>query len=620
MAFAQALHPPGQCRQRLPLLCAAALALAAGTATANPAPAPPPACVVSAGARSFDLTELGGGAGGAPPLRRVSREADSLGWTYSFAACGDVAPLPAACTGVAPHSAALQQTAGACYGLGASATRAIAATATGVTLSFSGGDGGRSSVVTVECADVARPQVVRWSHGAAPFSYTALVRARAGCALECTRDAATGAVCGGKGRGLCVSDGADGRTRCACSEGHIGADCAKVMNGGPQDESGAGAVSGFAIISACALILVGFVVFVVRFSAVALSGISRAASKQNDFGSKFGVRATAALFFFAGFAARSLFPPTALPSLLMKSQAISAAFPRDRNETFPTVLSVPREAYVLYASGSRRYFELAFACIFALRKVDSAREVVLLHTDEIDADLSAAFAHAQVRVQTRRVSEDISSELSSMEIPSKCGAWGACWIKFFLFSMVEFDNIVSLDSDYLLLRPIDLAFSVRDPYTIAAVEDPVQVFGYPTGKHNCFNAGMFGLRPSRVVYEDLISFAEEVDWNTNIADQGLLNLFFATKGSWLRLPSLYNIYPYLFETMVMRIGVFPFQWPSVTFDRVHGLHFTWLSKFSTDTNEEACKQHVEQFKDHLPSCLIWVNAQRAAKEFLRQLQ
>jgi hypothetical protein len=209
-------------------LWAAALALAAAAASADPTPvpAPPLACVVLAGARSFDLAELGGGsgAGGVPALRHVSRESDSLGWTYSFAACGAIAPLPAACAGAAPGSAALQQTAGACYGIGSFATRTVAATATGVALSFSGGDGGRSSVVTVECADVARPQVVRWSHGAAPTTYMALVRARAGCALECGRDSA-GAVCGGKARGACVTDKVTGASRCACSEGHVGVAC-----------------------------------------------------------------------------------------------------------------------------------------------------------------------------------------------------------------------------------------------------------------------------------------------------------------------------------------------------------------------------------------------------------
>ncbi len=213
----------------LRLALGVSLALAAAAAAAGSARAAPPACVVSAGARSFDLAELGGGggAGGAPPLGHVSREAESRFWTYSFAACGDVAPLPTACAGAAPGSAALQQTISECFGLGAAATRTVAATATGVALSFSGGDGGRSSVVTVECADVARPQVVRWGSGAAPGSYTALVRARAGCALECARDAATGAVCGGAARGTCT-DGTGGVPRCVCSPGFAGVACADI--------------------------------------------------------------------------------------------------------------------------------------------------------------------------------------------------------------------------------------------------------------------------------------------------------------------------------------------------------------------------------------------------------
>jgi FkbM family methyltransferase len=240
------------------------LALAASASAAGPARAPPPACVVSAGARSFDLAELGGGggAGGATALHHVSRAADSLGWTYSFAACGAVAPLPAACAGAAPGSAALQQTAGACFGLGAFATRTVAATATGVALSFSGGDGGRSSVVTVECADVARPQVVRWGYGAAPNSYAALVRARAGCALACSRDPATGTVCGGMWRGKCVFDDTDDRAHCACSEGHVGADCSEVLSV-PQVSVVEG-VSGFVIFCLGAVLFSCFVFFVGR--------------------------------------------------------------------------------------------------------------------------------------------------------------------------------------------------------------------------------------------------------------------------------------------------------------------------------------------------------------------
>ena len=106
----------------------------------------------------------------------------------------------------------------------AAATRAVAATARGVSITVSGGDGGRASVIQVECADLPRPQVVRWGHGTAPTTYAALMRARAGCALECGRDLA-GAVCGGKARGACVFESAGNTSPCACSEGHVGVAC-----------------------------------------------------------------------------------------------------------------------------------------------------------------------------------------------------------------------------------------------------------------------------------------------------------------------------------------------------------------------------------------------------------
>ncbi len=242
------------------------LALAASASAAGPARAPPPACVVSAGARSFDLAELGGGASGAPPLGHVSREAESRFWTYTFAACGDVAPLPAACAGAAPHSAALQQTISECYGLGASATRAVAATATGVALSFSGGDGGRSSIITVECADVVRPQVVRWGYGSAPGSHTALVRARAGCALECARDAATGAVCGGTGRGNCTADGTGGVPRCECTLGFAGVACTEIRSHVAHGDSASNNANSHFTLSAVLLVLIAaLLVGVLRF-------------------------------------------------------------------------------------------------------------------------------------------------------------------------------------------------------------------------------------------------------------------------------------------------------------------------------------------------------------------
>lgn len=208
---------------------AAAVAAAGASSGAAAIEAPQAgACVVAAGGRTFDLSELGGGGdvGTAPPLRHVSQRPDSRGWIYTFAACGDLTPPPAACAHV-QHSAVLQEAGGPCFSLGASATRTATATDKGLAISFSGGDGGRSTVVSIECADVSRPQVVHWGHGAAPSTYAALVLARAGCALECARDSA-GAVCGGAVRGVCVAEmgGAGGSAQCSCVTGWAGEACA----------------------------------------------------------------------------------------------------------------------------------------------------------------------------------------------------------------------------------------------------------------------------------------------------------------------------------------------------------------------------------------------------------
>jgi hypothetical protein len=111
----------------------------------------------------------------------------------------------------------------------------VEATPNGVTLSFSGGDGGRSTVMSVECADVARPRVVRWSHGTTPNTYTVQVRARAGCALDCARNA-EGAVCGGAARGACIAVFDGKPAQCKCSAGHSGTLCADRLRLIRQDE------------------------------------------------------------------------------------------------------------------------------------------------------------------------------------------------------------------------------------------------------------------------------------------------------------------------------------------------------------------------------------------------
>jgi lipopolysaccharide biosynthesis glycosyltransferase len=279
------------------------------------------------------------------------------------------------------------------------------------------------------------------------------------------------------------------------------------------------------------------------------------------------------------------------------------------------------------AAGNEVNLFNALSSVIAIRKLDSRREIVLITTiSSINRDFLSAFQ--ENRVEIRTLESRVEFQLSSnFDIPSKCGHWKQCWMKFYIFSMVDFDVIVGLDSDLLLLRSIDLAFNIfnktsTNMYTIAAVEDTAQNFGYPTGLNDYFNGGLLSFRPSLTLYTELLTFADEQEWTTNVADQAILNQFFQLKGLWLRLPSVFNMFPYNFESAVRRIGTFPFPWhgKSVTLDRVHGLHFTWMSKLSPDITGEGCKSHCSEYQDHLASCLIWVKAHDEASALLSKLQ
>jgi len=266
-------------------LCLAVAAAAAGAALPAAAAQLPSAaaltlpCRVVVGERAYDLSELG------THLRHLSEEPDSRGWAYSLSACGDVPPrsVGAGCHAALP-AAVLQETNGACYSLGASSTRTVAALARGVALSFDGGsrcgETPRSSVVTVECADVPTPDVVRWSHGATQCSYAGVVRARAGCAVGCARDAA-GAVCSGVANGVCVAEeGGEGPARCKCAEGRSGAACTDKAKALPAD-SGTAKASGESGVAGPARGGVLCAVFILAaFLVAALAAAQQRASKR----------------------------------------------------------------------------------------------------------------------------------------------------------------------------------------------------------------------------------------------------------------------------------------------------------------------------------------------------
>ena len=182
---------------------------------------------------TFDLIEL-------HDVRYYDPSPHFAGWFYSFSPCGDVDPrsLSPTCGDDDDVPApAYQVTSGECIRLGAAgvaaATPLTGSTAyasaptrpLGLALALGKGNDGRSAVLEVECADVAPPLtslVTDRKH----MEYLLRVKARAGCPQSCARDAATGAVCGGHGRGECFAVGGAAAT-CVCAMGHSGPCCGR---------------------------------------------------------------------------------------------------------------------------------------------------------------------------------------------------------------------------------------------------------------------------------------------------------------------------------------------------------------------------------------------------------
>ena len=217
----QSLRAPACGARLLPLALQLLLAALPPTIAA----AASSACVFSRPSATYDLSSL-------PALAFTAPS----GWRYAFSPCR---PLPARAVAPdcsLPPTAAVQVTAGECVSLGSPNASAapLPGGAPGLLLALSGGSpcGGsgqqRALQLELRCSDAAAPAVLSVAEPA-PCAYAAAAEGRAFCPLQCARDPATGAVCGGAARGACA---AGPPFACACAAGLGGALCTPHGGGG----------------------------------------------------------------------------------------------------------------------------------------------------------------------------------------------------------------------------------------------------------------------------------------------------------------------------------------------------------------------------------------------------
>ncbi|XP_061598884.1 glycogenin-1a [Cololabis saira] len=118
---------------------------------------------------------------------------------------------------------------------------------------------------------------------------------------------------------------------------------------------------------------------------------------------------------------------------------------------------------------------------------------------------------------------------------------GVTLTKLHCWTLTQYSKCVFMDADTLVLSNIDELFEREE---LSAAPDP----GWP----DCFNSGVFVLRPSKETHDKLLEFSTE-HGSFDGGDQGILNSYFdtwATADISKHLPFIYNlssiaIYTYL---------------------------------------------------------------------------
>lgn len=205
----------------------------------------------------------------------------------------------------------------------------------------------------------------------------------------------------------------------------------------------------------------------------------------------------------------------------------------------------------------------SYAFVSIITSDDYLRGLLVLHRSLIDTNTQYPF----LTLITEDISVDTVSVLDKHHIPYKViktkinnptdvdqsHRWFPTYSKLNIFDQTQYDKVVYLDADMLILRNIDELF--KFPHMSAVIAGGM-LPGKSTRKH--LNSGMFVLEPSHELFEDMMSKVgkiEKLESGGSIdkprrgSDQDFLNAYYL---DWpnqkeLQLDHKYNIIHYLLD-------------------------------------------------------------------------
>ncbi|KAL6504117.1 hypothetical protein OROGR_026040 [Orobanche gracilis] len=186
-----------------------------------------------------------------------------------------------------------------------------------------------------------------------------------------------------------------------------------------------------------------------------------------------------------------------------------------KNENWYSGGNAKREAYATILHSADVYVCGAIAAAQSIRMAGSTRDLVILVDETISDDHRAGLAaagwkiHTIQRIRNPKAQRDAYNE------------WN--YSKFRLWQLTDYDRVIFIDADMLILQNIDFLFEMPE---ISA-----------TGNNaTLFNSGVMVIEPSDCTFRLLMEHIDEIE-SYNGGDQGYLNEVFTW---WHRIPKRMN--------------------------------------------------------------------------------
>lgn len=174
-----------------------------------------------------------------------------------------------------------------------------------------------------------------------------------------------------------------------------------------------------------------------------------------------------------------------------------------------------REAYATILHSAQVYVCGAIAAAQSIRMTGSKRDLVILVDDSISEYHREGLQAAGWKLRTIERIRNPKAE------PEAYNEWN--YSKFRLWQLTDYDKIIFIDADLLVLRNIDFLFEMPE---ITAIGNNATLF----------NSGVMVIEPSNCTFQLLMDHINEIE-SYNGGDQGYLNEIFTW---WHRIPKHMN--------------------------------------------------------------------------------